>query len=80
MKYTPFNKTVIIKQVAAQRATASGIILTSTQGADTAEVIAAQPDSQAKVGDKLIVRWPNALKIDGDVYAIDEKDVVCKIE
>lgn len=80
MNYTPFNQYVIVKQLSGDRATASGIILTTTQGADRAKVIAAYAGSKAMPGDTLMVRWANALKIDSDTFALDEKDIVCKLD
>jgi len=80
MNYTPQNNYIIVRKEAATTATSSGIILTTAQGADNAKVIAVSEDIKSvNVGDTLLIRWSNALKIDGDLYAVDFKEVVTKI-
>jgi co-chaperonin GroES (HSP10) len=81
MNYTPLNDYVIVKKVAASTTTASGIILQSTNSADNAVVVAMHNavNPLIKVGDTIMLRWSNALKIDGDVYAISYKEIVCKL-
>jgi co-chaperonin GroES (HSP10) len=80
MNYTPQNNYIIVRKEAATTSTASGIILTTAQGADNAKVVAVAADiTSVKEGDTLLIRWSNALKIDGDLYAVDFKEVVTKI-
>jgi co-chaperonin GroES (HSP10) len=81
MKYTPLNDYVIVKKVAGATTTASGIILQSTNSADNAVVIAmhVSVNPLIAVGDTIMLRWSNALKIDGEVYAVSYKEIVCKL-
>lgn len=80
MKYTPQNNYIIVRKEAPTTTTASGIILSAPQGADNAKVIAVASDiTSVKEGDTLMLRWGNALKIDGDTYAVDFKEVVTKL-
>jgi len=84
MIYSPLNDYIIVKKQAAANATSSGIILTSTSGSDTAKVVAMSADIPAttalEIDDLIMIRWSNALKIDGDVYAVSIKEVVTKLE
>lgn len=83
MKYTPMNDYVIVEKLAAENTTASGIIIQSSSGSDKAKVIAVSSQMETKdalyVGDIVLIRWSNALKIDGDTYAVDLKEIVTKI-
>jgi co-chaperonin GroES (HSP10) len=80
MKYTPQNNFIIVRKEAPTTTTSSGIILTVAQGADNAKVVAVPAEiTSVKEGDTLMLRWSNALKIDGDTYAVDFKEVVTKI-
>jgi co-chaperonin GroES (HSP10) len=80
MKYTPQNNYIIVRKEAPTTTTSSGIILTVAQGADNAKVVAVAADiTSVKEGDIVMIRWSNALKVDGDIYAIDFKEVVTKI-
>lgn len=79
MQYQPLNDYVIVKKGDADRVTSSGIILTSAQGADKCTVVAVADNVKGvAAGDSLLIRWSNALKIDGDVYAVDAKEIVTK--
>lgn len=80
MQFIPQNNYVIVKKQAGSTTTSSGIILQTAQGADHAKVMAVA-DGVAGIiaGDTLMIRWSNALKIDGDIYAVDSKEVVTKI-
>ena len=81
MKYFPVNDYVIVQKLAADRTTSSGIILQTSTGSDTAKVIAVADDVKGILVDNvLLIRWSNALKVDGDIYAVSVKEVVCKIE
>jgi co-chaperonin GroES (HSP10) len=81
MKYFPLNDYVIVQKLVADRTTSSGIILQTSTGSDTAKVIAVADDVDGiTIGNTLIIRWSNALKVDGDTYAVSSKEIVCKIE
>lgn len=83
MKYFPLNDYVIVQKLEGSKTTSSGIILQSTSGADNAKVIAVadivlkNDTDNINVGDTVMIRWSNALKIDGDVYAVSLKEIVC---
>lgn len=80
MQFVPQNNYVIVKKTLASTTTTSGIILQTSQGADSAKVLAFADDVKGlDVGDNLMIRWSNALKIDGDIYAVDSKEIVTKI-
>ena len=83
MIYSPLNDYIIVKKQAAANTTASGIIIQSTSGSDTAKVIAMSADipatSELKLNDICMIRWSNALKIDGDIYAVSIKEVVTRL-
>lgn len=80
MQFVPQNNYVIVKKTMAPTTTSSGIILQTSQGADIAKVLAvAEGVTGIEVGDNLMIRWSNTLKIDGDVYAVDSKEIVTKI-
>jgi co-chaperonin GroES (HSP10) len=94
MKYTPLNDYVIVEKIESTNTTASGIILQFSNGADKARVIAIPesktsildsfgvPESEfsLKVGDILMIRWTDTLKIDGNTYAVDFKNIVTKLD
>lgn len=77
MKYTPLNDYVIIEKLASKQATSSGIILTSAVTVDNAKVVAVSKTSVLNVDDVVMLRWSNALKIEGNVYAVSVKEIVC---
>ncbi len=81
MQYTPLNDYIIIEKVAPPTTTASGIILAGTQGVDHAKVISTCPILANLVAkdDILIIRWSNALQLEGNVYAVQSKEIVCKV-
>lgn len=79
MKYIPMNDYVIVKKQPQQNVTPSGILIQTTQGSDTAVVVANGEVSSLSVGDVIMIRWSNALKIDSDIYAVSYKEVVTKL-
>jgi co-chaperonin GroES (HSP10) len=79
MQYVPCNGYVIVRKDQKANQTASGIILTSTAGADNCTVLAISNIDTVAVGDTIMIRWANALKIDGDIYAVEAKEIVCKL-
>lgn len=81
MKYTPLNDYVIVKKLESSNTTASGIIIQSASSSDTSKVIAVSSEvSNINVDDTVMIRWSNALKIDGDVYAVSSKEIVTKLD
>jgi co-chaperonin GroES (HSP10) len=81
MEYTPLNDYVIVQKMESSNTTASGIIIQSSVGSDKAKVIAVSKaiEQPIKVNDVVMIRWSNALKIDGDTYAVDFKEIVTKL-
>jgi co-chaperonin GroES (HSP10) len=80
MQYIPLNDYVIVKKLAGQTTTSSGIILQTTQGADTCLVVAVPDKAESlEVNDTLLIRWANAIKVDGDIYTVQVKDIICKL-
>lgn len=81
MKYTPLNDYVIVEKIESSKTTASGIILQASTGADNAKVIAVSETIKGlEVGDTVMIRWSNALKISGDTHAVDFKEIVTKLD
>ena len=80
MKYVPLNDYVIVQKIESSKTTSSGIILQSTSGADNARVVAVPDDVESlKENDVIMLRWSNALKVEGDIYAISLKEIVCSL-
>lgn len=78
MKYAPLNDYVIVQKLEGNKTTSSGIILQSTTGADNAKVIAVSADCNSlKENSIIMLRWSNALKVEGDIYAVSIKEIVC---
>jgi len=81
MKFTPVNTFVVVKKVAGALESQGGIILTaSTDTSDRCEVVAkSELVSFIEVGETLLIRWSQALKIDDIHFAVDAKDIVSKV-
>jgi chaperonin GroES len=79
---TPLHDKIYIAEAKKKEASASGIILTSGQGGDTAAalVLAVGPAvKDVKVGDRLLIDWSkcSAVTVDGVQRAmIKEEDVI----
>lgn len=76
------NDYVIVEKIESSKTTASGIILQASTGADNAKVIAVSNSDACKgleVGDTVMIRWSNALKISSDIHAVDFKEIVTKL-
>lgn len=96
MKITPLFDKVIVKSLAADEMTKSGILLPDTaekERPEKGEVVAVGPGKRmdngqliapsVKVGDKVVFRKyaPDELKIDGEDYlVISESDIVGVLE
>lgn len=80
MNFVAYNDFVIVQKIESSKTTASGIILTSSTGADSCKVISAAPNTNLTKDDVVMIRWTDALKIDGTIFAVDKKNIVCKIE
>lgn len=96
MNIKPLNDHVIIKAVAKEEATKSGIILPETvdkERPETGEVLAIGPGKLldngnrapigVKVGDKIVFKkyGPDEIKVDGEEYlVIKEEDIIAILE
>jgi len=96
MQIKPLGDRVIVKPMAAEEVTASGIVLPETvdkEKPEQGEVIAVGPGKRldsgdiapmsVKVGDKIVFRKysPDEIKVDGDeVLVIGESDIVGILE
>lgn len=81
MHFAPVNNFVVVKKLEGSVKTGSGIILTTSGDSDRAELVAKSElvTAPLAIGDTLLVRWSQALKIDENHFALDAKDVVSKI-
>ena len=70
MEIRTLGNKIAIKRIAAEKATASGIVLQRTEEPDRAEVTSIGPEvDEVKVGDVLLVNWNEAQKA-GDLYVM----------
>ena len=74
----PLRDNIIVKRVAHERKTESGLILQSNAGEpDRAEVVAIGPKvDEVSVGDLLLVNWNKAVKVEGEQYILPITEVV----
>jgi co-chaperonin GroES (HSP10) len=74
----PLRDNIIVKRVAHERKTSSGLILQSNVGEpDKAEVIAIGPKvDEVSIGDLLLVNWNKAVKVQDEEYIIPITEVV----
>ena len=74
----PLRDNIIVKRVAHERKTDSGLILQSNVGEpDKAEVVAIGPKvDEVAIGDLLLVNWNKAVKFDGEQYILPVTEVV----
>jgi len=95
MNLKPLSDNIIVKALAKEEKTKSGIILPDTadkEKSDQGEVIATGPGKvldngnvasmTVKVGDKILFKgWPEKVKIDGQEYqVISQTDVLAILE
>lgn len=76
MKISPLGSTLIVEKVEKENVSSAGIILTSSNEADRAKVIAVGPDvSGCTVGDEVLINWQKCPLISGKTYKADIEDV-----
>jgi co-chaperonin GroES (HSP10) len=81
MAFAPVNKYIVVQKVAKAATSPGGIILSAASEETDRCVVLSVSDQVVcvDVGDTLLVRWNNALKIEKDVYAVEEKDIVTRL-
>lgn len=74
----PLRDNIIIKKIANERKTESGLILQSNAGEpDKAEVVAIGPKvDEVSIGDLLLVNWNKAVKFEDEQYILPITEVV----
>ena len=73
----PTRDNIIVERVKREAATASGIILKSTDEPDQAEVIAiGHKVDEVKIGDTVLLNWNKATKIENETYVVPITEVV----
>jgi co-chaperonin GroES (HSP10) len=73
----PLKNNIIVTRIAAEKQTASGIILKYTEGPDRAKVVALGPKvDEVQIDDELLVNWNKAVKVADEDYVIPITEVV----
>jgi co-chaperonin GroES (HSP10) len=73
----PLKDNIIVTRLAAEKQTASGIILKHTEAPDRAKVVALGPKvDEVQIGDELLVNWNKAVKVADEDYVIPITEVV----
>jgi co-chaperonin GroES (HSP10) len=81
MSYRPTGRNVLIERIAAQKATASGIILKSAEEPDKAKILAIGPEiDEVAVNEVAVVNWNAATKVQDELYIINIDHVVLVLE
>ena len=66
MNIRPLNDKVLVSRIAAEKTTAAGIILKSTEGPDRALVEAIGPKvDEVAIGDQVLINWNGAVPVSG---------------
>ena len=74
---TPLRDNIIVERIAAEKQTASGIILKRTEEPDRAKVIAIGPKvDEVQIDDELLVNWNKAVKVEGENYVLPITEVI----
>jgi co-chaperonin GroES (HSP10) len=74
---TPLRDNIIVKRAAAEKQTASGIILKSSDGPDKGIVQALGPKvDEVGIGDEVLLNWNKAIKIEEETYIVPITEVI----
>jgi co-chaperonin GroES (HSP10) len=77
MNIRPLKDNLVVERVEKELKSESGIILTSSDEADRAKVIAVGPEvTDVKVGDEVLLNWQKCPAINGNIYKANIEDVV----
>ena len=78
--FTPLNGMVLIEKQAVEMKTAGGIIITSTTSSDENDigvVVDFAPEvTKVQVGNKVLLKWKNAIKYNDTLYFVPADDLV----
>jgi co-chaperonin GroES (HSP10) len=73
----PLRDNIIVTRIAAEKQTASGIILKRTEEPDRAKVVALGPKvDEVSIGDELLLNWNRAVKIEDENYVVPINEVI----
>lgn len=73
----PTRDNIIVERFKSEAATASGIILKSSDEPDRAKVIAIGTKvDEVNVGDTVLLNWNKATKVENETYVVPIKEVV----
>jgi co-chaperonin GroES (HSP10) len=73
----PTRDNIIVERIAAEKETASGIILKTTDGPDKAKVIALGPKvDEVEIGNEILLNWVKAVKIEDETYVVPITEVI----
>ena len=76
----PLHNKVLIERIAAERISAGGIVLQSSEGPDRGKVLAVGPEAkEVQVGEVVLLNWNAATKA-GDNYIVPEDHIVLVFE
>lgn len=73
----PLSDNIIVERIAAEKQTASGIVLKRSEEPDRAKVVAIGPKvDEVSIGDELLLNWNRAVKIENENYVVPINEVV----
>jgi co-chaperonin GroES (HSP10) len=73
----PLRDNIIVTRIAAEKQTASGIILKRTEEPDRAKVVALGPKvDEVSIGDELLLNWNRAVKLEDESYVVPINEVI----
>ena len=76
----PLHDKVLIERIAAEKVSAGGIVLRTTEEPDRAKILAVGPDAnEVAVGEVVLLNWNAATKA-GDNYIVPEDHIVLVFE
>ena len=76
----PLHNKVLIERIAAERLSAGGIVLQSSEGPDRGKVLAVGPEAkEVFVGEVVLLNWNAAVKA-GDNYIVSQDQIVLVFE
>jgi len=84
MNLKPLKDKILISRIAAEKETASGIILKSSDGPDRALVEAlADNIDEVEIGDEILINWNGAVAVSGketdkEFYVVNIKHVILR--
>jgi len=73
----PTRDNIIVERIIREGATASGIILKSSDEPDRAKVISiGHKVNEVNIGDAVLINWNKATKIEKEIYVVPITEVV----